>query len=75
MTDLRCLDASDRSPCEGDVEMRMTSDRTDGKHFPRCEKHYDAREAKSAHNLELMSPARPSWFDEGYAGERWDDEY
>jgi hypothetical protein len=58
--------------CEGDVEVRMLPDNP--RSFPRCEFHFEKRLAKSEHNLELMSPARPAWFDESYAGERWDED-
>lgn len=67
---MRCLDCQ---TTEG-VEMRTTSDRTDGAHFPRCEPCWERREAAAQRNLELLSPARPSWFDEANAGERWEED-
>jgi hypothetical protein len=74
MTDLRCLDRGGRSECSGPVEMRTTPDRPDGKHFPRCEAHFEARLASSAHIAELTSAARPRWYDEAAVGERWDED-
>jgi hypothetical protein len=70
--DLRCLDGP--ADCAGPVEYRVTPDRTDGKPFARCEHHFELRLDQSERNLELMSPARPAWFDESYAGERWDED-
>lgn len=67
---MKCLDCR----TEEGVEFRTTSDRMDGKAFPRCEPCFEKREAKSAHNLELMSPTPAPWFDESYAGERWDED-
>ncbi|MCR9292037.1 MAG: hypothetical protein NXI32_04910 [bacterium] len=36
-----------------------------------CDKHHRARERAA----EYDSPCPPAWFDESYAGERWDDDY
>lgn len=69
---LHCLDGPNE--CAGDVEYRVTPDRTDGKAFPRCEAHFTKRLESSSRILELTSPARPAWFDESYAGECWEDE-
>lgn len=74
MADLRCLDRGGRSECSGPVEMRTTPDRTDGKHFPRCEAHFEARLAESPHISEMTSAARPAWYDEATIGERWDED-
>jgi hypothetical protein len=74
MTDLRCLDAGGRSECSGPVEMRLTPDRSDGKHFPRCEAHFETRLAESARISELTSAARAPWYDEAAVGERWDED-
>jgi hypothetical protein len=63
-----------RPDCAGPIELRTTPDRTDGKHFARCEHHFDVRMESVARTLELTSPARPAWFDESYAGERWDED-
>lgn len=68
---LRCLDCGKYGD---DVQMVTTSDRPDGKMFPRCEHCHRLREAKATHNLELMSPVAPEWFDAGFAGERWDED-
>lgn len=70
---LICLD-SPGGGCAGPVEWRTTPDRSDGKHFPRCEAHHEARLAKAEENLELLSPTPPAWFDPSYAGERWDED-
>ena len=75
MTDLRCLDRSPRSECAGPVEYRVTPDRTDGKAFPRCEKHFEARLDSAERNMELLSPAPAPWFDPANAGEHWDEDY
>lgn len=72
-TVLSCLDGPDG--CAGPVEMRTTPDRRDGAGFPRCEAHFEKRLASSERNLELMSDVPPAWFDESYAGERWDEDY
>ena len=69
---LTCLDGP--AGCAGPVEHRTTPDRKDLKSFPRCEAHFEARLATVERNLELMSPVPPAWFDEGYAGERWDED-
>jgi hypothetical protein len=72
MDDLTCIDGP--AGCAGPVEWRTTSDRTDGKHFRRCEAHGAAREAKAGRNLELQSDVAPAWFDPSYAGERWEED-
>lgn len=69
---LECLERNEH--CAGPVEMRTTPDRTDGRAFPRCEAHFAARLADVERNLELLSPCRPAWFDESYAGERWEED-
>jgi hypothetical protein len=68
--DLSCLDCG---TTEG-VEYRTTPDRSDGKSFPRCEPCFERRLAHSPHISEMTSPARPSWYDEGAIGERWDED-
>jgi hypothetical protein len=70
--DLSCIDGP--AGCAGPVEWRTTPDRSDGKHFRRCEAHFEARLATAEDNLELTSPIPPPWFDEGFAGERWDED-
>lgn len=78
-TMLACLDDHGRGECRGTVEMRMTSDRafTDMKSFPRCEFHFAKREKSAQKTLSdgYLGDTVPSWFDETYAGERWDDDY
>lgn len=43
--------------------------------FGKCQKcvdrYHEARERAAEYN----SPAPPEWFDESYAGERWDNDY
>lgn len=73
MPDLRCLDAG-RGGCSGPVEMRTTPDRTDGKHFPRCEAHFEARLAEAERTADLRGDVPPAWFDPSYAGESWDED-
>jgi hypothetical protein len=73
VSDLSCVDRGGAEPCAGEVEYRTTPDRADGKPFPRCEHHFDLRMRSVERNLELQSPVRPAWFDESYAGERWDE--
>lgn len=70
-SNLNCLDGP--QGCSGPVEYRTTPDREDGKHFPRCEAHFEKRLAAVQRNLELMSPSPAPWFDASYAGERWDE--
>lgn len=72
MTDtLRCLERGD--DCAGPVEYRMLPDNP--RSFPRCEVHFEQRLERSQRNLELMSPTPAPWFDESYAGERWNEDY
>ena len=71
--ELICLQRSSKDDCVGPVEYRMLPDNP--RAFPRCEFHFEQRLEQSPHNLELMSPARPSWFDESAAGEHWDTDY
>jgi hypothetical protein len=71
--DLKCIDGP--TDCAGPVEMRTTPDRTDFKHFPRCEHHFDVRMASVERNLELTSDVAPSWFSEADIGERWHEDY
>jgi hypothetical protein len=74
VADLRCLDRGGRSACSGPVEMRTTPDREDGKHFPRCEAHFEARLAECERTADMRGAARPAWFDEAAVGERWDED-
>jgi len=73
MTVPTCLDGPEG--CEGRVEYRSTPDRSDMRTFPRCEAHFELRLAQAEHTMELLSPNPPAWFDESYAGERWDEDY
>lgn len=72
MADLSCLDGP--VDCAGPVELRSTPDRSDLRSFPRCEHHFEQRLASAERTLELLSPCPAPWFDEGYAGERWDED-
>jgi hypothetical protein len=71
--DLTCLDAG-RGDCSGPVELRTTPDRSDFKHFPRCEAHFERAWPRPSASLELTSPSRPAWYDEATIGERWDED-
>ena len=68
--DLRCLDCGTG---EG-VEYRTTPDRSDGRAFPRCDPCFMKRLAEADRILPLLSDTPPGWFDETYAGERWDED-
>jgi hypothetical protein len=69
-----CLELH-RGDCEGKVEYHHNPDRDDFKTFPRCEKHQARRLEQAQGNMVYRSPAPPPWFDEGYAGERWEEDY
>lgn len=67
---MECLNGPDG--CKGPIEYRSV----DGvKWWPRCERHFGDRLEKQERINELLSPMPASWFDESYAGERWDDDY
>lgn len=70
-----CLDRN-RSECEGTLEWRASITGT-GTPIPRCDKHHaealDHRDAVRKRYPD--SDVAPSWFDESYAGERWNDDY
>lgn len=68
-TDLRCLEGP--QDCRGEVELRTTSDRQDGKAFPRCAHHYAGRERRAEENRRLDEWGRHA--DPSYAGEVYDD--
>lgn len=75
--ELTCLN---RGPeCAGPVEYRPTPPYGE-RALPRCEHHDEARWASyndenSIERYAASSPGvRPSWFDEGYAGEHWDED-
>ena len=67
----RCIDCGTVSD---DVQYRTTPDRTDGKSFLRCTPCFEKRLETVKSTLELMSPTPAPWFDESYAGERWDED-
>lgn len=68
-TDLRCIEGPEE--CRGAVELRTTSDRQDGKAFPRCARHYDGRQRRAEENRRLDERGRH--VDPTYAGEVYDD--
>jgi hypothetical protein len=58
--------------CQGAVEMRTG----DGLRFwPRCLRHFEEYLDSMARARVIESSVAPAWFDEGNAGERWDDDY
>jgi hypothetical protein len=71
--DLKCLDRG-FGDCRGPVELRTTPDRTDGRHFPRCEHHFEERLTLAERFADLRGDVPPPWLDPGYAGERWDED-
>lgn len=70
---MECIDA-DQGGCRGTVEMRFTNPST-MRSRPLCEVHQKPYLDAWERSLELTSPMPASWFDESYAGERWDDDY
>jgi hypothetical protein len=70
---MECQDVH-KGDCEGTVEMRMVNPST-WRHRELCEKHQREHLKVYEHAQELMSPTPAPWFDESYAGERWDDDY
>lgn len=71
--DLICNKAgSKKSPCAGDVQYWYRP--SDGKMFPKCERHAEEANETYRHAQELMSPTPARWFDEAYAGERWSED-
>lgn len=76
MTD-RCLDGPEG--CEGEVYEHLTLSGS-GMRFPRCEAHYGAYVQRVQPQIDAVrqrypdSDTPPSWFDETYAGERWNDD-
>jgi hypothetical protein len=74
---LECLEDWGEGTCEGEVEHRMPLSGT-GASFPRCEAHWVARLVEEERIREAYAPdsdAAPAWLDEGYAGERWSEDY
>jgi hypothetical protein len=70
-----CLDYGD-GQCSGEVEYRMPLSGT-GRSFTRCDYHWDKRldEQERITRVYPDSPVAPDWFDEAYAGERWNEDY
>ena len=74
-----CLD-SDQGGCEGETFERPSLSGS-GMRFPRCDKHYQEYVDRVASKIEATrrrypdSATPPEWFDESYAGERWNDDY
>jgi len=71
--DQECLDDHNGN-CHGKVERRAVPG---GSAVPRCVKHFSDRLDSYENSIERYanSDVAPSWFDPGYAGERWDDDY
>jgi hypothetical protein len=72
--EVECLDDHGEGTCRGPVEYHsIDPGRTAA--FPRCEKHWGDRLKSRENSIERYenSDVAPSWFDESYAGERWDD--
>lgn len=69
---LKCLDDRGDGTCVGEVEYRDSLSPS-GKHFPRCEAHWEKRLRRQEQiNRDYPdSDTPPSWFDPSYAGERW----
>jgi hypothetical protein len=73
-TELRCLEAGTKVPCEGPVEYRPRP--SDWKMFARCEKHYELRYTNMSETERYADSAvAPPGFDEAAIGERWDSDY
>lgn len=70
-----CLDRH-KGGCDGEVE-GMPSLAGTGTIIFRCDAHWDARfeEQERIDEAYPDSPIAPSWFDESFAGERWDSDY
>ena len=68
----RCLNHDEN--CVGKVEFHLNPDRDDFKAFPRCEYHQALRLEAANESREYRSDVPPPWFDEGYAGERWEED-
>lgn len=72
-----CMEYGDEdNPCAGPVEFHSIDPGRTRAH-PRCEKHWGQRLDRRENSIEVYenSDVRPAWFDESYAGERWDDDY
>lgn len=69
-----CLNyGDDGRDCAGPVDMWWSGG---GHSWPRCTYHGEERLRQYETSMERYadSACAPSWFDPGYAGERWDDE-
>jgi hypothetical protein len=69
---LTCLQHN--ADCRGAVEYRMPLSGT-GRAFARCDFHWEKRLDAQERNREYASDVPPAWFDESYAGERWNEDY
>jgi len=69
---LECLDGPEG--CDGPVEYRTTPDRTDFRHFPRCEAHFQRRLDQAEETMRKYPTLQPTDFDPSYAGERWEED-
>lgn len=73
---LECLeDGRPDDPCKGPVGYHFVGDSLQG--WPRCDHHADKRQQRYDEGIEResRSPIPPDWFDESFAGERWEDDY
>lgn len=69
-----CLDFGS-GDCAGEVSM-WHSGGMNGRSWPRCERHGEARLRRHEESIERYadSDVAPSWFDPSYAGERWNED-
>jgi hypothetical protein len=61
--------------CFGPVEWRTYESGRAYKNVAACLFHFELLLEVTEHSIELASDTPPEWFDETYAGERWDDDY
>lgn len=78
---IECLDSyDDAANCDGEVSYYFALSGS-GSTYPRCEAHYAEYVERVQPQMDDIrsrypdSSQPPSWFDESYAGERWDDDY
>jgi hypothetical protein len=75
-----CLEHDNPADCEGEIEYYYALSGS-GSAYPRCEKGYAEYVMRVQPQMDDIrsrypdSSTPPSWFDESYAGERWDDDY